>query len=376
MEAGAGAGGTDSSETGGSDTGGSDTGGSDTGGSDTGGSDSGGSGGESTASGGATTGGGGTGGEPATGGTGTGGDPATGGTGTGGVGTGGDPATGGTGTGGDPATGGVGSGGDPATGGTGTGGTTYVSANIPKSITKQLSPLDLNEPFIIEVGTNSYFPVTLTNPQATVPDGWVLGKIEEVPGNCPYVSNGKERCLQLFQVHMYPMEGVCQLTQDEIHWSWDVACGEGGDCNLMPPSLVSPITLTTKHSSEFFCEQEIDVGLFLPQVSLLMPTQGTDPVTVRLFTRLEYPYTFSPGSFSAPAGMSVQSFTENDIDCDADGCRQWWDAVIDPGVACNMKGDYTAVFNVGCVGGGICDPGVTTYTSNFKISENRSLCSQ
>lgn len=298
----------------------------------------------------------------------------------GGASAGGEPSAGGDGAGfpGPSAGGETGAGGDPGAGGNDGGAPVPVSSLIKQSITKQISPLDLNDPFLIEVGTLSFYPVALTNPQAIVPDGWVLSRVEEANSVCPSSEQGKERCRQYWRVYMYPKAGVCQLTKAQIQWSWDIVCAPGADCSTMPPDLVGPHTFTTTHSSEYFCEQEVDVGLFLPSSTILMPSTGTDPVTLRFFTTLESPYQFTAGDFSVPPGFALQSFTESDRDCDGDpfphGCRQWWNAVIDPGTACTMSGPYSVSWDVSCAQNGNCDPSITTYTHNFSLVDKRNLC--
>jgi hypothetical protein len=267
-----------------------------------------------------------------------------------------------------------------AGGGGDTGTVTPVSSEIKKSITKQLMPGTAGDPVVIEVGTVSFYPVLLTNPEATVPEGWVLSHVQEAPGGCPYLSGGAQKCLQLFQVHMYPTDAVCQLTADPIHWSWDVACAPGGDCATMPRDLTAPVTFTTTHSSESFCEQTIDFDRFLPQSALVLPVLGLGPVTLRLLTTLDRPYEFSAGSATVPDGFSLVSFGEDhaaracDTEASPNGCRQWWNVVVDTGAACSASGSYSFTWEVSCAEGGDCDPTIETYTRPLNLVHTADLC--
>lgn len=279
----------------------------------------------------------------------------------------------------DDGLGGAGGASEPETGGTGGGAPVVpVSSSIKASITKQLTPLDLNDPFLIEVGTLTYYPVTLENPEVDVPDGWVLSRVESVGSDCPRLQSGVQRCLQFWQAYLYPAKGVCQLNQAELVWTWDATCALGADCSVMPTNLPDPVTFTTKHTSEYFCEVDIDFDPFLPKSAIIMPTTGTDPVSIRYFTSLADPYRFTAKGAAVPAGMSLVSFSQQNVACGdsnfPNGCRQWWDLVVDPGESCTVSGNYTVQFDVGCTSGGDCDPNVTEYTHQFSLVDRRNLC--
>jgi len=253
-----------------------------------------------------------------------------------------------------------------------------VSGSIKAAITKQLTPLDTNDPFLIEVGTLTYYPVKLENVEVTPPDGWVLSHVESNGDTCPRTEGGTERCRQYWKAYLYPTAGVCQFNEDQLVWTWDAACALGADCSVMPTGLPDPVQFTTTHSSEYFCEQDVDVAPFLPQTAIIKPTEGTDPVTIRYFTSLADPYRFTAGDVTVPAGMTLVDFSEASSACHdlsfPDGCRQWWDIVVDPGDACTVSGQYSVVLDVDCELGEDCDPRVTTFTNNFEFVDRRGLC--
>jgi hypothetical protein len=164
----------------------------------------------------------------------------------------------------------------------------------------------------------------------------------------------------------------------------DVDCAPCGDCTKLNPAFTT-FNIAPSLTSEDFCAgKTLGFAEFLPFSSVLLPTTGTKPFTIHAFTSLAHPYTFSAGTVNVPPGFTLVSFTEDLAKraCDdvnfPNGCRQWWNIVVDPGTACAAAGSYDMIWNVGCDAsvpdGGGCNPAVTTYTGTAALTDRRNLC--
>jgi hypothetical protein len=254
----------------------------------------------------------------------------------------------------------------------------YVSSSIKAAITKQLSPLDLNEPAIVELGTLSYYPVELSAADITVPSGWQISSIEEdwVNRKCPSLEQGRLRCRQYFVVKMYSVD-ACQFDGD-YQLGFDVSSANG-DCNLVDPALTS-FSVNPKLSSEDFCAgQTLEFAPYRPTAEVLSKgSAGT--ITLQLATTINHPYTLEADTILTPPGFTLDAFAEDEAQrvCDdgpvADGCRQVWNVKLTPSAACFGSGSLEVLWNVGCDQNGNCDPGITSFALTSGLTDKRQIC--
>ncbi|HEX7708671.1 MAG TPA: DM9 repeat-containing protein [Thermoanaerobaculia bacterium] len=77
--------------------------------------------------------------------------------------------------------------------------------------------------------------------------------------------------------------------------------------------------------------------------------------TIELLTLVDYPGVLSHASFQMPQGFNLIRQSADSSACPntpGSTCRQRWTYEIDPGFNCRLNGDYMAVFNKTCSGGG------------------------
>ena len=258
-----------------------------------------------------------------------------------------------------------------------------VPITIAAVITRQVSPTERNAPAVLEVATLTFHPIELQSPRVNAPSGWRIGSVTEDLGqrSCPTPGAGdRERCRQHFVLELYP-DGACRFDGSDFIWTWDVACAPGGDCESIPAAFET-FSIVARPIAGDFCAGFPDptFDAFFPSNGLLVPTTGTDPVTLRFFTTIDHPYTLAAGTAVPPAGFTLVSFTEDETSrqCDTtafpDACQQWWDVVVDPGTACSPRGTYAITWTVGCQTGGDCDPAITEYTTSVGLTDDRDLC--
>ncbi len=255
----------------------------------------------------------------------------------------------------------------------------YVSSSIKAAITKQLSPLDENEPVLVELGTLSYYPVELSNVAVTVPPGFQISSLEEnyESRRCPEIGSGNRlRCRQYFVLELFPTT-ACKLDGD-YGFSFDVGCA-GGKCSLINPALET-YGVTAHLQSEDLCSTyTFEFDPYRPTAKLLTTAVMTPPV-LQAVTTIEHPYTLTADMVVPPPGFTLTEFSE-DLDkrvCDSgdvpNGCQQFWKIAMNPGKECNLSGPYAVTWDVGCEEDGNCDPSVTSFVLNGSINDKRTLC--
>ncbi len=129
------------------------------------------------------------------------------------------------------------------------GGPGYASTDVKAAITRQITPLDLTDPFDIRLVTLSHYPYLLTSPMVTVPPGFTDVTIEENMGgrSCPNVTDG---CRQDWVLHLVA-DTACRLNGD-YDFDFSVTCAPDGDCSMVDPSFTT-YSVTATLQSENFC---------------------------------------------------------------------------------------------------------------------------
>ncbi len=102
----------------------------------------------------------------------------------------------------------------------------------------------------------------------------------------------------------------------------------------------------------------------------IVPVDGSDQIFIEYVTVSDYPIRLSnPAVLAMPAGFTNVTFAEDLVGAEcpsvamAGKCKQRWQLRFNSGTNCELDGDYSLTFDVGCDSAGNCDQVDPMFTS-------------